>query len=60
MTGQELHAALNDRRQALGLAWWQVAIQLDIAITGIHRIKDDRAGADLRRRATAWLERSRR
>lgn len=57
VTPQQLWAALDARRRALGWAWWQVAVALDIGEDRLRRVRRGLLSDALRDRAAAWLER---
>ena len=57
MTPPELYAAMNLRRRALGLAWWEVAVAVDTGDATLRAIKYGRLSGPVRRRVLAWLAR---
>ncbi len=57
MTPRELYAALDARRRALGWAWWQVAVALDVTEDSIRKARRGEYSQRLYERAPAWLER---
>lgn len=56
MTPQELHAALDARRQALRVPWWVVAVDLDITEDVLHKLRHGVPSPAVAARAPAWLE----
>lgn len=60
MTPQELHAAIDACRQhGRRTPWWQVAVQADLSIGQLERLKKGGGSQTVLDRAAAWLERSR-
>ncbi len=57
MTPQELHAAIDARRKADGLKWWQVAVALDVTEDVIRKARRGEHSQRLSEQAPAWLER---
>jgi WhiB family redox-sensing transcriptional regulator len=55
MTPAELWAALDACRQERGLAWWQVAVELDVSVGEIRKTGRGVHSQALSERAPAWL-----
>lgn len=57
MTPQELHAAIDAARRARGLVWWQVAVQLDVGVRTLNRLRHGEHSQAVNVRGPAWLAR---
>lgn len=57
MTPQELHAALDERRKALGWPWWKVAAAVDISSERLRPMRYGVLSPALRERCEEWLRR---
>lgn len=57
MTPAQLYAALDARRRELGLAWWQVAVALDVNQVSIRQMHHGLHCQAVTERAPQWLER---
>ncbi len=55
MTPQELHAAIDARRKAAGLKWWQVSLQADVSEPALRATRRRPPGPVVRAKAEAWL-----
>lgn len=55
MTPQEVHAALDARRQTLGWPWWRLAVRLDTDGHAFEVMKRGSLSKRLRGRAEEWL-----
>lgn len=55
MTPEQLHAAVDERRQALHLPWWRIAIQLQIGPERLTLMRRGRLSKALRERVETWL-----
>lgn len=58
VTPQRLHAELDTRRRALGLPWWLVAVEMDVSLPQLTRLRGGANSAVVRCRAQAWLEKT--
>ena len=57
MTPQEQYAAIDAARRARGLVWWQVAVQLDVGVRTLNRLRHGDYSRAVDQRGPAWLGR---
>lgn len=60
MTPQELYDALDARRREYSprMPWWRVAVEMDVSLPQLHRLKGGANSPPVRRRAQAWLSKT--
>lgn len=58
MTPEEMHAALDARRQELHWPWWKVAVKLNCDTTTFSQMRRGHLSRRMRERAEEWLAES--